>query len=113
MPRYVILRHDWPAPHFDLLLEVGEVLKSWRLHGEPRPGVTVVATPAPDHRKHYLDYEGQVGGGRGTVTRHAAGRYEGDIGGETWTVEWDAGSAELAVRDGQIGFTITPPRTGS
>ena len=50
MPRYVILHHDWPTPHFDLFLEAGGVLKSWRLLAEPRPGVTVPATPNHDHR---------------------------------------------------------------
>ena len=35
MPRFVILAHDWPTPHFDLLLEAGAVLKAWRLLAEP------------------------------------------------------------------------------
>lgn len=84
MPRYVILRHDWPAPHFDLLLEAGGVLKAWRLSAEPVPGVWVPAEPNADHRPLYLDYEGPVSGGRGTVTRYAAGVYEGEIGGQEW-----------------------------
>ena len=104
MPRYAILTHDWPTPHFDLLLEAGGVLKSWRLLAEPRPGVTVPAVANVDHRLHYLDYEGPVGGNRGTVTRYAAGEYEGDIAGATWRVRWGDGVATLTAE----GFTAPP-----
>ena len=101
MPRFVILAHDWPVPHFDLLLEAGGVLKSWRLLAEPRPGVTVPATPNADHRLHYLDYEGPVGGNRGTVTRVAGGEYEGDVSEATWQVRWGDGVATMTAE----GFT--------
>lgn len=76
MPRFVVLAHDWPAPHFDLLIEAGGVLKAWRLAAEPAPGATVPAEPNADHRLLYLDYEGPVSGGRGTVRRVAAGPAE-------------------------------------
>jgi hypothetical protein len=86
MPRFVILAHDWPTPHFDLLFEVGDVLKAWRLPSEPgRQPVT--AEPNFDHRLFYLDHEGPVSGGRGTVTRWDAGTYVGDIGPGEWSVE--------------------------
>jgi hypothetical protein len=35
----------------------------------------VVAEPTADHRLLYLDYEGPVSGGRGTVTRVDAGSF--------------------------------------
>ena len=96
MPRFVILAHDWPAPHFDLMLEVGGVLKSWRLLAEPMPGVPVPAEPNDDHRLEYLDYEGPVSGGRGVVRRVDWGTFAGDVG-ETWEVEWAGrGAARLA-----------------
>jgi len=42
-----------------------------------RPGVgRFVAERLPDHRSAYLDYEGPVSGGRGTVRRVAAGELE-------------------------------------
>jgi DNA polymerase Ligase (LigD) len=75
VPRFVVLAHDWPTPHYDLLLEAGHVLRAWRLADEPTPGVNR-AVPNADHRLHYLDYEGPVGGDRGTVARWAAGEYE-------------------------------------
>jgi hypothetical protein len=82
MPRFVILEHDHPALHWDLMLEDGDVLRTWRLAAPPRPGENVPAGRIADHRKAYLDYEGPVSGGRGTVSRWDAGTYtvvgEGD-----------------------------------
>ncbi len=75
MPRFVVLSHDWPEPHFDLLLEAGPVLRAWRLRGEP--GETAVpAEPNADHRLLYLDYEGPVSGNRGTVMCWDAGTFD-------------------------------------
>lgn len=74
MPRFAVLAHDWPAPHFDLLLEAGPVLRAWRLLAEPGTA-PVPAEPNADHRPLYLDYEGPVSGGRGAVTRWDAGPF--------------------------------------
>jgi hypothetical protein len=75
MPRFVILEHDHPFLHWDLMLESGVWLRTWRLHGEPAAGRTIAAEALPDHRLAYLDYEGPVSGNRGTVTRWDAGEY--------------------------------------
>jgi hypothetical protein len=69
MPRFVILAHDWPAPHWDFLVEAGGVLRAWRLLGEPRLDVDIAAEPNYDHRLLYLEYEGPLTGGRGSVAR--------------------------------------------
>jgi hypothetical protein len=79
MPRFVVLRHEG-APgrelHWDLMLEEGDVLRAWALANEPGPGATSCrAERLPDHRPLYLNYEGEVSGGRGTVTRMDAGVY--------------------------------------
>src|SRR4051794_4884883 len=55
MPRFVILEHDWPSPHWDFLLEFGPVLRAWRLSADPAPGRAVPAEPNADHRPFYLD----------------------------------------------------------
>jgi hypothetical protein len=89
MPRFVILEHDHPVLHWDLMLEAGPVLRTWRLAGEPAPGRAVPAEPIGDHRKLYLDYEGPVSGGRGSVRRWDAGEY-------------DAGPAGAARPDGGL-----------
>ena len=75
MPRFVILEHDHPHLHWDLMLEAGPVLRTWRLHAPPLPGQSVAATPSLDHRLVYLDYEGPISGGRGTVTRWDGGEF--------------------------------------
>jgi DNA polymerase Ligase (LigD) len=75
MPRFSILAHDHPAPHWDLFLEAGEVLRSWRLLAPLAAGAVVPAEPTGDHRLLYLDYEGPVSGDRGSVTRVDSGTF--------------------------------------
>ena len=75
MARYVILTHDHPFPHWDLMLEAGGVLRTWRLLSEPGPGRVVWAERLADHRIAYLEYEGPVSGGRGSVARWDYGTY--------------------------------------
>jgi hypothetical protein len=76
MPRYVILTHDHPFLHWDLMLEDGGVLRTWRLLEEPTIGLTVRTEKLADHRIAYLDYEGPVSGGRGVVGRWDHGTYD-------------------------------------
>ena len=50
MPRFVILEHDHPVLHWDLLVERNGVLCGWRLRSPPRRGETFAAeesAPAP------------------------------------------------------------------
>ena len=90
MPRFVVLEHDWPARHWDFLLEAGEKLRAWRLLAEPAAGAAVPTEPNADHRLMYLDYDGPVSGGRGTVTRWDAGEF-------AWERD-DAGSVAVQLR---------------
>src|SRR5580704_5050456 len=76
MPRFVILEHDWPATHWDFLLEAGPVLRSWRLLSEPADGKEVIVEANTQHRLFYLDYEGPVSGERGMVRRWDAGTFD-------------------------------------
>jgi hypothetical protein len=78
MPRFAILDHDYPFPHWDFLLEAGPALRAWRLIEEPSRGRAIAAEPLADHRLVYLDYEGPVGGGRGRVQRWDAGTFAWD-----------------------------------
>jgi len=75
MPRYVILEHDHPCLHWDLMLETADVLRTWRLEAPPQPGKAVAATAIFDHRRMYLDYEGPVSGNRGRVLRWDHGTF--------------------------------------
>ena len=79
MPRFAVLRHDSPrGVHWDFLLEMGPVLKTWALPQPPEPGVEMACEALPDHRLAYLDYEGSVPGGRGSVARWDRGTYQTD-----------------------------------
>ena len=82
MGRWVLLRHDLPDAswHYDWMLErpgavAGSALITFRVLERPDdPRVWEMhAERLPDHRAVYLDYEGEVSGGRGRVTRIAAG----------------------------------------
>jgi len=75
MPRFVVLTHDHPSLHWDFMLESADRLRTWRLAGPPDAGSPIAAEPLPDHRLHYLDYEGPVGGNRGEVHRWDRGEY--------------------------------------
>ena len=81
MPRFVILEHDHPALHWDLMLECGDVLKTWRLAAVPTSAGAIRAEPVPDHRRLYLDYEGPVSGNRGQVKRWDWGDYRWETAG--------------------------------
>jgi hypothetical protein len=83
MPRFVILEHDWPEKHWDFMLEAGPVLETWKLPSAPKPGVTFPTKKSFDHRLMYLDYEGPISGGRGSVTRWDAGTYMLILGDES------------------------------
>lgn len=81
MPRFVILQHQTPPgaerpPHFDFMLEDDGKLLTWALPEPPSAGRSLAATLLSDHRLEYLSYEGEIRGGRGSVTRWDAGDFE-------------------------------------
>jgi hypothetical protein len=77
MPRrFVILEHDHPFLHWDLLLEEECSARTLRLLRKPCLGEPMAAEPLPDHRLMYLDYEGVVSGDRGSVKRFLSGTYQ-------------------------------------
>src|ERR1019366_9850463 len=80
MPRFVVLEHDHPVLHWDLMLEADGGLLTWRLGQPPLPSSAAIkATRLPDHRMMYLDYEGPISGDRGTVKRWDAGNFDEEM----------------------------------
>jgi hypothetical protein len=76
MSRFAILRHQRPdGMHWDLLLEAGQALRTWALPALPTEGIELTCQALPDHRLAYLDYEGEISGGRGSVVRWDHGTY--------------------------------------
>lgn len=80
MSRFVLLEHETDgrgaaAPgdvHWDLMLELerGALLATWRLARNPlETTAPIEAQRIGDHRRVYLDYEGELSGGRGRVRR--------------------------------------------
>ncbi len=76
MSRFVVLEHDWDGVHWDLMLERGDRLRTWAIDAPIVAGFDLPARPLADHRPMYLDYEGAISEGRGTVRRLDRGRYE-------------------------------------
>ena len=76
MPRFAILEHDHPTLHWDFMLQNGDLLLTWRLSAAPAPDSEVMAEKSFDHRPVYLDYEGPVSRGRGSVTRWDGGAFD-------------------------------------
>lgn len=79
--RFVVLRHE-PGEagprelHWDLMLEFGDSLRTWALQSEPQIGEEIAADELPRHRSDYLEYEGPVSQGRGTVRQFDRGTFE-------------------------------------
>jgi DNA ligase D-like protein (predicted 3'-phosphoesterase) len=115
--RFVVQLHDATTLHFDLRIQIGEVLRSWAVPKGPSldPHVRRLAVPVEDHSLSAGDYEGvRAGQARGTGA----------------VIIWDEGTAEV-IRDepGHLsvllhgsklagGFALTrrgpgPPRTRS
>lgn len=86
MPRFVVQHHVLSADdeHWDLMFESGPVLWTWSLPVPPEccgPSAAVHARHLAAHRIIYLDYEGDLSGGRGRVEIHDRGTYQwiGDV----------------------------------
>lgn len=85
MSRFVVQLHDATTLHFDLRIQIGEVLRLWAVPKGPSldPGVRRLAVPVEDHSLAAGDYEGvRAGPERGTGA----------------VIIWDEGDAEV-IRD--------------
>ena len=93
MPRFVVQHHVFPDgdEHWDLMLEVGDVLWTWSLPAppdEPRR-LPLSARQLAHHRAAFLDYEGPLRGHRGRVDIRDQGTYQ-------WIVPGEATGSEVA-----------------
>lgn len=102
--RFVILKHDHPFLHWDLLLQEASSARTWRLLRRPCLNEPIAAKPLPAHRLMYLDYEGPVSNGRGSVQRVMAGIYL--IDGENRSADGTT-SLRLQLLDNDFARTAT------
>jgi hypothetical protein len=75
MLRFVLLEHNWNGVHWDFMLEDGDVLRTWAIDEPIVSGRDLRARALGEHRKIYLDYEGEIAGGRGYVRRIDEGTF--------------------------------------
>lgn len=87
MARFVVLHHSPGAglqrsetPHLDWLFEVEGTLRAFATDiFDPLQATEKEATRLADHRIMYLDFEGEISGGRGHVVQRLAGTYESHV----------------------------------
>ena len=82
MPRFVVQLHDATSLHFDLRLQVGDVLRSWAVPKGPSldPAVRRLAVPVEDHSLSAGEFEGV---------------HQGQLRGSGAVIVWDEGTAEI------------------
>jgi len=83
--RFVVQLHDATTLHYDLRIQVGDVLRSWAVPRGPSldPRVRRLAVPVDDHPMSAGDFEGV---------------HDGQKRGTGAVILWDEGTAEI-VRD--------------
>jgi DNA ligase D-like protein (predicted 3'-phosphoesterase) len=109
VPRFVVQLHDATTLHFDLRLQVGDVLRSWAVPKGPSldPAVRRLAVPVEDHSLSAGDFEG-------VHQEHARG--SGAV------IIWDEGTVEIlrdepdhlsfALQGGKLTGRFALTRTG-
>jgi DNA ligase D-like protein (predicted 3'-phosphoesterase) len=93
VPRFVVQLHDATTLHFDLRLQIGDVLRSWAVPKGPSldPTVRRLAVPVADQSLAAGEFEGVHGHSRGSGA----------------VIIWDEGTAEIVHQEpGHISFVL-------
>jgi hypothetical protein len=92
--RFVVLEHRWNGVHWDFMLEWDGRLRTWAIDEPIVEGKDLPARALADHRAAYLDYEGPVSGGRGSVARVDRGDFV--------AIEWRDERVRVRVEGSQL-----------
>jgi len=109
MNRFVLLHHQSPTDdHWDVMLETESELVTWSIPPQSPSGISFScpATQLSAHRKHYLDYEGEVSGNRGRVSRIDTGTYE-QAAPESFILHGTLFAGTLTLKNGNMTFEST------
>jgi len=98
MPRFVLLEHIGNRVHWDFMLETGEVLRTWAIDAPIVAGRELPARALADHRKIYLEYEGEISGNRGRVRRVDAGTFR--------ILVWSADHVRVEIAGSQLAGEV-------
>jgi DNA ligase D-like protein (predicted 3'-phosphoesterase) len=92
--RFVVQLHDATRLHFDLRIQIGDVLRSWAVPKGPSldPAVRRLAVPVEDHTLAAGEFEGV---------------HEGQARGSGAVIIWDEGKAEITRSEpGHLSVTL-------
>lgn len=115
--RYIIHHHITGEPHYDLMIETGDSLATWRIPERDWPrflsGERITIHRIENHRRDYLEYRGQVSDDRGTVIPVDRGTYGGVLHTDTGSVltisgELTGGTLMLHTDDGHWNCIYHP-----
>jgi hypothetical protein len=104
---FVLLLH-LPAPnspldpHWDLMIQDGDHLLTWRVPSQPRAGQEQVVQQIAAHRLEFLDFTGELTEQRGRVEQVARGMLE--------PTRWENDSISGTLRGSSSCFEITLER---
>jgi hypothetical protein len=94
MNRFVLLEHRWQGVHWDLMLECEGALRTWAIDQPIVAGALLPARALADHRLAYLDHEGEISRGRGSVRRVDRGVFE--------SIVWDPERVRVRLAGAQL-----------
>jgi DNA ligase D-like protein (predicted 3'-phosphoesterase) len=110
---FVVQEHQATAHHFDLRLEVDEVMRSWAVPKGPSmdPGVKRFAIQVEDHALEHNDFEGPAGSGGVIIWDRGSYERSGRV---AWPEALERGHAVFVLHGNKLqgGFALQRTRGG-